>query len=58
MNFIIAIIIFVRNIDTVFNDLKKLLQKYKDYVRVDLVMYVVMILMIVLYFIYTVAMKG
>jgi len=30
-------------------------QKYKDYVRVDLVMYVVMILMIILYAIYTLA---
>ena len=29
--------------------------KYKDYVRVDLVLYAVMILLIILYFIYTVA---
>lgn len=28
-------------------------RKYKAYVRVDLVMYAVMILMIILYFIYT-----
>ena len=35
-----------------FKNLKDLYQKYKPYVRVDLVMYGVMILMIVLYFIY------
>ncbi|MCA6387189.1 MAG: hypothetical protein IM606_15185 [Cytophagales bacterium] len=29
-------------------------QKYKDYVRVDLVMYVVMILMIIVYIIYSI----
>ena len=36
-----------------WDDLKDMLKKYKDYVRVDLVMYLVMILMIVLYFVYT-----
>jgi len=48
---------------SIFNNLqpagqmKKLLElynRYKAYVRVDLVMYAVMILLIVLYFIYTV----
>ena len=37
-----------------WDDLKDLLKKYKDYVRVDLVMYAVMILMIILYFVYSV----
>ncbi|MDZ7646502.1 MAG: hypothetical protein U5K54_04620 [Cytophagales bacterium] len=37
-----------------FKALKELYQKYKAYVRVDLVMYVVMLLLIVLYFIFTV----
>ncbi len=35
-----------------FQQLKYLYQKYKDYVRVDIVMYVVMILLIILYFIF------
>ncbi|MFM8741527.1 MAG: hypothetical protein ACKOC0_15190 [Cytophagales bacterium] len=35
-----------------FKQLKYLYQKYKDYVRVDVIMYVVMILLILLYFIY------
>ncbi len=35
------------------NDFRNLIKKYKDYVRVDLVMYLVMILMIILYFVYT-----
>jgi len=35
--------------------LRELYVQYKAYVRVDLIMYAVMILLIVLYFIYTVA---
>lgn len=38
-----------------FRRLKELYQEYKDYVRVDLVMYGVMILLIILYAIYTLA---
>ena len=38
-----------------FKRVKDLYQQYKAYVRVDLVMYGVMILLIILYFIYTVA---
>jgi hypothetical protein len=38
-----------------FKRLKELYQEYKAYVRVDLIMYGVMILLIILYFIYTVA---
>ena len=38
-----------------FRKLKELYQEYKEYVRVDLIMYGVMILLIILYFIYTVA---
>ena len=38
-----------------FKKLRELYQEYKEYVRVDLVMYAVMILLIILYFIYTVA---
>lgn len=34
--------------------LKEIYNKYKPYVRVDLVMYGVMILLIILYFIYSV----
>jgi len=37
-----------------FKRLKELYREYKAYVRVDLVMYGVMILLIILYFIYTV----
>jgi len=37
-----------------FRKLKGLYQEYKEYVRVDLVMYGVMILLIILYFLYTV----
>ncbi len=37
-----------------FKKLKELYQEYKAYVRVDLIMYGVMILLIILYFIYTV----
>lgn len=33
----------------------ELYKRYREYVRVDLVMYAVMILLIILYFIYTVA---
>ncbi len=36
-----------------FKDLKELYKKYKVYVRVDLIMYGVMILLIIIYFIYT-----
>ncbi|MFM9838199.1 MAG: hypothetical protein ACKVOQ_08045 [Cyclobacteriaceae bacterium] len=38
-----------------FKKLKDFYQQYKAYVRVDLVMYAVMILMIILYAIYTLA---
>jgi len=38
-----------------FKKIKELYQEYKEYVRVDLIMYGVMILLIILYFIYTVA---
>ncbi len=38
-----------------FQKLKELYREYKDYVRVDLVMYAVMILLIILYAIYTLA---
>jgi hypothetical protein len=38
-----------------FKKLKELYKEYRAYVRVDLVMYGVMILLIILYFIYTVA---
>ncbi len=38
-----------------FRKLKELYQEYKEYVRVDLIMYGVMILLIILYFVYTVA---
>ena len=37
-----------------FNLLKELYKQYKPYVRVDLIMYAVLILLIVLYFIYSV----
>lgn len=37
-----------------FKRLKEFYREYKAYVRVDLVMYAVMILLIILYFIYTV----
>lgn len=37
-----------------FKKLRELYQQYKEYVRVDLIMYGVMILLIILYFIYTV----
>lgn len=36
-----------------FRRLKDLYDKYRDYVRVDLVMYAVMILLIIIYIIYT-----
>ncbi len=38
-----------------FRRLKELYREYKDYVRVDLVMYAVMILLIIFYAIYTLA---
>lgn len=38
-----------------FRRLREFYREYKAYVRVDLVMYAVMILLIILYFIYTVA---
>ena len=37
-----------------FKKLREFYQQYKEYVRVDLIMYGVMILLIILYFIYTV----
>ena len=37
-----------------FEKLRKYYNQYKEYVRVDLVMYGVMILLIILYFIYSV----
>lgn len=37
-----------------FKKIKELYQQYKEYVRVDLIMYGVMILLIILYFIFTV----
>jgi hypothetical protein len=37
-----------------FKRLKALYQEYKPYVRVDLIMYAVLILLIILYFIVTV----
>lgn len=37
---------------TMWRDLLKLLRKHKEYIRVDLVMYGVMILLIIAYFIY------
>jgi len=37
-----------------FKRLKELYEEFKPYVRVDLVMYGVMILLIILYFIYSV----
>jgi hypothetical protein len=40
---------------SMFKKLKEMYREYKAYVRVDLVMYAVMILLIILYFIYTVA---
>ena len=43
------------SITIMFKKLKALYIQYKPYVRVDLVMYAVMVLLIILYFIYTVA---
>lgn len=40
--------------DNMLKRLKELYQQYKPYVRVDLIMYGVLILMIILYFIITV----
>jgi len=37
-----------------FRKLRELYNEYKPYVRVDLIMYGVMILMVILYFIYSV----
>ena len=39
--------------NSMFRRLKELYQQYKPYVRVDLVMYGVLLLLIVLYFIYS-----
>jgi hypothetical protein len=39
---------------SMFKRLKTLYQEYKPYVRVDLIMYAVLILLIILYFIITV----
>ncbi len=52
------LVTFAKNkvfIARMFKKLMELYREYKEYVRVDLVMYAVMILLIVLYFIYTVA---
>jgi len=40
-----------------FKKIKELYTEYKAYVRVDLIMYGVMILLIIVYFIYTVTTK-
>lgn len=40
-----------------WRDLINLLRKYKEYVRVDLVMYGVMILLIIVYFFYVTVFK-
>lgn len=40
-----------------FRRLRDLYNQYKPYIRVDLIMYGVLILLIVLYFIYSVATK-
>ena len=37
-----------------FKRVKEFYQQYREYVRVDLVMYGVMILMIILYFLYSI----
>lgn len=38
-----------------FNRLKELYRQYKPYVRVDLIMYAVLILLIIFYFVFSVA---
>lgn len=40
-----------------FKKLRDMYKEYKPYVRVDLVMYAVLILLIILYFIYSVVFK-
>jgi hypothetical protein len=40
-----------------FKKIKELYREYKEYVRVDLIMYGVMILLIILYFIFTIVSK-
>lgn len=40
-----------------FKKLRDFYIQYKEYVRVDLVMYLVLILLIIIYFIYTVVFK-
>jgi hypothetical protein len=40
-----------------FKKIKELYREYKEYVRVDLIMYGVMILLIILYFIFTTVSK-
>jgi len=42
---------------TMFRKLRELYKEYKPYVRVDLIMYGVLILLIILYFIYSVVIK-
>lgn len=44
----------ILNFESMFRKLRDMYQQYKEYVRVDLVMYGVMILLIILYFIYSV----
>jgi hypothetical protein len=46
--------IYLGIFESMFKKLKETYQQYKEYVRVDLVMYGVMILLIILYFIYSV----
>ncbi|MFN6087283.1 MAG: hypothetical protein ACK5TU_07475 [Cyclobacteriaceae bacterium] len=41
--------------ESIFKRWVAMYQKYKDYVRVDLIMYTVMILMIIIYAIWTLA---
>lgn len=41
------------NLEFVFKNLKKMYRQYKDYIKVDLLMYGVLILSVVLYFIWT-----
>jgi len=47
----------INNTVTMFRKLRELYKEYKPYVRVDLIMYAVLILMIILYFIYSVVIK-
>ncbi len=44
----------ITNITIMFNWLKKMYNDYRDYIRIDLIMYGVWILLIVLFLLYTV----